>query len=727
MARKSGNTSVFQVDKTSFFWAMKCGSCHPGAGPAEFSRDKDPNDPTGQAYLPYYDESTGQFGYEVLGKSASDVYSEFDGDYTFLHPMFMKYMNAPWNATGVSQADCLICHMEGYSWFNRTVTLGAGPNLFMVTGYKAFQSAPAAGAGWATINMNAVVMMPGQLPYLNPQAASDFAIDYDLGINSGTLSYDDPNNPSYYVIPAEVIVKETPDQNCWNCHGTPDVRKYGRSWESDTDAHNARGVFCVNCHPAGEDAPDPKIQGHEKHDFAKGTSMIGSVRDDLDGTMFDCEDCHVKGAYPGAPDPATAHAQIPSFHFGKIACESCHIPYKEDSVITPTKEDPDLVIDMSFNGNQVIYPWSSFFDNDPVDPTAHDSSAPSSRWYPSLVLFKGKIAPAKPLLTIWWGEWNGKTDPDEIVVQPYPLWQVRLALQTDPTTGMPQNPVVQGALTNDSNALAADGSDPYEVNTTAEIAAYIYALKTATIQVTDGGPDGSGTTPITKTGLGSNPVLVKGCRIFYLADDGGTPDDPSDDTIASFESELAEPHNFSIHHNVQPSYRALGAGGCEDCHRVGSPFFERKMLICPWDENGNPVYESAYEEVGYSEGELEELTESVPEEESPSLGSSECFIATAAFGSPLEKHVKVLREFRERYLLTNPVGTLVVKAYYALSPPVARFIARHETLRAAVRLALYPVVGIAWASLYHPGATALVLFGIGAAAIVVVRRKRSVS
>jgi hypothetical protein len=71
-----------------------------------------------------------------------------------------------------------------------------------------------------------------------------------------------------------------------------------------------------------------------------------------------------------------------------------------------------------------------------------------------------------------------------------------------------------------------------------------------------------------------------------------------------------------------------------------------------------------------------------------------CFIATAAYGSPLETHVAGLRSFRDKHLLTNPAGQLLTALYYALSPPMANAISTDENLRALARKALSPLAAL---------------------------------
>jgi hypothetical protein len=69
-----------------------------------------------------------------------------------------------------------------------------------------------------------------------------------------------------------------------------------------------------------------------------------------------------------------------------------------------------------------------------------------------------------------------------------------------------------------------------------------------------------------------------------------------------------------------------------------------------------------------------------------------CFIATAAYGTPMAEQIQVLREFRDRCLLTNPPGRLLAYAYYRVSPPLAGVITGHPTLKPVVRAGLMPAV-----------------------------------
>jgi Beta-propeller repeat len=94
-----------------------------------------------------------------------------------------------------------------------------------------------------------------------------------------------------------------------------------------------------------------------------------------------------------------------------------------------------------------------------------------------------------------------------------------------------------------------------------------------------------------------------------------------------------------------------------------------------------------------------------------------CLIATAAFGSPLVWEVTTLRRFRDRALLTHALGRLFVRAYYRLSPPLARAVASQPLLAAGVRALLGPVAFGADFAMDRP-AVATALAGVGLAAMI---------
>jgi hypothetical protein len=83
-----------------------------------------------------------------------------------------------------------------------------------------------------------------------------------------------------------------------------------------------------------------------------------------------------------------------------------------------------------------------------------------------------------------------------------------------------------------------------------------------------------------------------------------------------------------------------------------------------------------------------------PPPEEGGYGGVGCFIATAAFGTPMAGEIEILREFRDEYLLTNPLGQALVGLYYRVSPPMAEFITEHPGLKPVVRVGLLPAVAI---------------------------------
>jgi len=91
-------------------------------------------------------------------------------------------------------------------------------------------------------------------------------------------------------------------------------------------------------------------------------------------------------------------------------------------------------------------------------------------------------------------------------------------------------------------------------------------------------------------------------------------------------------------------------------------------------------------------------------------GGGGCFIATAAFGSPFQAQVMLLKQFRDRCLLPNRPGALFVEMYYRYSPPLADVIARHDRLRSVVRLGLCPLIGFSFLAVHFGAFPVIVLF-----------------
>ena len=373
---KKVNQSPSEIDKSSFSYVQNCGPCHPGGGWGEYDR---------RGHL-YYNEEIKKFGYEDSGGS-----SLLDGDYTPWSHGNASY-GAPWDQSGVSEADCLICHLKGYQWKERGAALRG----------RFFKYGPTVGAGWASIKLS--------------QDASGNPKVEELSVDYSKKEVTDFENLHLQ------IVKKPLDENCWSCHIMADGKRKGRQWGPETDVHKARGLSCISCHSSDKN-----------HNLAKGNTLQETVRNDLNNSMTSCEDCHYRGKDKNAP--RYKHPFSPR-HMKLIACQTCHIPHQTAPA--------DLVYDHATTGWTFIYDTSKYFSNDPLDPKRSIPGVDPNIWYPTLVKWKGRIVPAKSLAVIYWGDLNPQTN----VVKPIPLWKIqelrKPLLRDDNGDGVPEvNSIVE--------------------------------------------------------------------------------------------------------------------------------------------------------------------------------------------------------------------------------------------------------------------------------------------
>lgn len=89
---------------------------------------------------------------------------------------------------------------------------------------------------------------------------------------------------------------------------------------------------------------------------------------------------------------------------------------------------------------------------------------------------------------------------------------------------------------------------------------------------------------------------------------------------------------------------------------------------------------------------------------------SGCFIATATYGSPFHPYVKILRDFRDKYLMPGKLGRKLVELYYKYSPYFADLIVKNKVLKVVVRINLLPLVVLGYAMVYFGPIITAVIF-----------------
>jgi hypothetical protein len=172
--------------------------------------------------------------------------------------------------------------------------------------------------------------------------------------------------------------------------------------------------------------------------------------------------------------------------------------------------------------------------------------------------------------------------------------------------------------------------------------------------------------------------------------------------------EECEPMDFmveSVEHNFYKYWYGVNASEIDEV--VNYEFRIKAFDDVSTSDFSEPIYGSVHPDIDF------DPCEAIDCDAFPMGGGGGCFIATATYGSYWESHVMTLRQFRDSHLLTNKLGTKFVQAYYKYSPPMADYIAEHDSLRSVARIGLAPLVGFSLLAINFGIVTALtILFSL---------------
>jgi len=348
------------------------------------------------------------------------------------------------------------------------------------------------------------------------------------------------------------MAPEPRNETCLGCHAKPDWKKRGASTTARTDVHISAELRCVDCHAAGSRAADPRIRDREAHQFGKGDDPSGWVRNDLDDTVRSCESCHIDG-WRNAP--RATHAWLPPLHMEKIACQTCHIPARAvksalvqaSDVYNPAPRiTPPAKHIWTFYDQEMTF-WNHYGQLELF--TSKDQPTDITR--PTLIRYKGKIYPANRVHSAWVGfEEEGKPGLNQLFMKDFfQMWTQH--------RGDPKNKYPELAKITDDNK---DGV--IEVNRPEEIDALLASVKTY---------------------LEATGFPLAGRRLVWVSDDRAYYSSKESRNLPR-EAYEATPYAsvYKFSHDIAPAGAALGTGGCTDCHRGGSPFFQGAVLDKPF-------------------------------------------------------------------------------------------------------------------------------------------------
>ena len=459
--------------------------------------------------------------------------------------------------TGVLEMDCLICHLQGYSWDNRMEAIRKGN----------FDASRVAGAGLGTA--------------VNVAAGSTAGAGYGKKVTYDPLMVaNDEGNATLSALALSKIVGTPPSANCSSCHfdlHKVDWKKRGDTWHANMsyeyEVHGSLG--CLGCHARTDNLTMDPVKGTDDnplwtgnavsgtaattlgHDPSKGNAPYGAVWNKNDNTVRTCAGCHIDKTksyygFSGAPDPTNRHTQLGltqtivqttgmgkmtgtanGNHLDIIMCEGCHSRKAGHGPV---------------DGHHSLYEWGTggaMVDGSGPDPegrlTDHENLYVERTMENNLgIAWSGnKLGPRNALVSMFW---LNKDDDIDINADG------QLG-GLDPINPMHVRNALEGA---GLQALTADGNMSE---------AQIMAQKTALRNYLNG------------IGIGDSAKLKLSLMGVF----------------------------FKSSHGTTPAANAWGAGGCKDCHGVDKGFYNGPYDLKPrdlqasWVNNAGTVDNSAVE------------------------------------------------------------------------------------------------------------------------------------
>ena len=486
---------------------------------------------------------------------------------------------ARWLVSGKLEINCGSCH-SGDPTYDHV-------EWFIQVASQNFMWAGAATTDLAAVSGAAASMPPSYDPFMGADdermAAKAPAIKYNKAKldAKGRAFFDLPSSP--------------PDDRCYFCHnnvqvgpGSPEV------WQTDQDLHLAAGLSCSDCHRNGLN--HMVSRNYEGEPSAAGKPQLQTLT---------CRGCHL-GAQSAAAGPDTTggrlgapvpkHVGLPTIHLERLACTTCHSGLYPGNVTARIQTSRAHALE--FQGPHRGPDMLPLITEPVFVRQAYD----------------GKIAPQRMAWPAFWARIEKQEGAEAVKVTPlgpdvvYEMAkdafdmviegeevQAPPAEAEAPAAPEPAKPEPPAADKAPAAKAAAEGDDLDPAADEAKPAAA--KAETPAPEPAEPAPKKPVRRLTTKRVIAVLAMLaekdkakgefgyVTAGQLYRLADG----------QLAASEHPAAAPASWPIAHNVRGAGRALGVGGCTDCHSSTSPIAFGQVAVESPANLGPAVVKSMFE------------------------------------------------------------------------------------------------------------------------------------